>query len=592
LIESPIASTVEAGRSLLTGKPRERFFGEIPQQFIGAVQGLPEGIRVAIRAFRTELSSDMLNKIDTKHVQAIPGKAGKAIRTPLRLLMASDELSKSIVYRAEMNAQAYRMAKMQGKDIAKSMADILDNLPESVMAKARLEAQYRTFNKPLGRIGNQLMNLRNSIPSVKYIIPFMRTPTNIAKFALERTPLNFARLAVKISKGEIKGGEISDELAKPIMGSMMAAATVMLAKQGLITGGGPKESNKREMLYRTGWQPYSLKIGDKYFSYARLEPLSSVVGMAADFGDMAFDNSNDTEIKDMAGKIALSFAKNISSKTFMSGLSRVLDAVSDPQRYGESFIGNYAGSLVPSAVSSLAQATDKTLRKTNGPTDVIQSRIPGQSEKLMPKRDIWGQEIERQGSPTERFISPIAVSSVQNDSVDKELLRLKLAPGQPDESIKDVKLTPEEYDQYSKNAGIRAKEMVQAAIQSNEYQAMSDDDRKDELTKTINRARQIERIRLKPEDKDIVSYVRQFTASKPVRERGEKSNHYNERLSRHEASVKMAGDELRYFQRDPDELQSLFIEAEKKSGRNVRRLSDGKVTAFGKQVNRIKTLNQ
>jgi len=592
LIESPLAATIEAGRSLLKGKPRERFFGEIQQQILGAFQGIPEGVRVALKAWKTELPADAMTKIETKHMQAIPDKyGGKIIRIPLRALAAADEFSKSIVYRASMNEQAYRLARMKGrKDIAKAMTEILNNPPENVLAKARIEAQYRTFNKPLGKIGNNIMNLRNTVPGMRYVVPFMRTPTNIAKYALERTPLNFGRIAMKVAKGEFKGAEISDELAKPVMGSMMAAATVMLAKQGMITGGGPKESNKREMLYRTGWQPYSVKIGDKYYSYARMEPLSSIIGMAADYSELA-NETDDAELMDVAEKVMMSFTKNITSKTFVTGLSGLMDAVSDPQRYGKNWTERLAGSVVPTVVANATKSIDPIIRKIDGPVEAIMSRIPGLSANLQPKRDVWGKEIQRTGSSFERFASPVAISEAKNDPVDKELARLNFAPGQPGQSIKSVKLTPEEYDRYSERAGKRAKLVVKGLISSEEYKAVSDDEKMDLIDKAIDNARQIERIRLKPSDKDIVSYVRTFTTSKPIRGKTEKFDKYQKRMAEYNQRVQLAEEELRYFNRSPDALQSLFVDAEKKAGNSVKRFKDGKITAFGKRLRKLNSVN-
>ena len=60
----------------------------------------------------------------------------------------------------------------------------------------------------------------------------------------------------------------------------------MLAAEGMVTGGGPKDKQLRQEMMMTGWQPYSFKIGDTYYSYARIEPLGSLFGMAADAADL------------------------------------------------------------------------------------------------------------------------------------------------------------------------------------------------------------------------------------------------------------------------------------------------------------------
>ena len=51
----------------------------------------------------------------------------------------------------------------------------------------------------------------------------------------------------------------------------------ILAYNGIITGGIPKDKNLRRQKFDTGWRPYSFKLGDKYYSYERLDPFRYVL---------------------------------------------------------------------------------------------------------------------------------------------------------------------------------------------------------------------------------------------------------------------------------------------------------------------------
>ena len=73
------------------------------------------------------------------------------------------------------------------------------------------------------------------------------------------------------------------------MGTTILGLAGILSSQGMITGGGPKDYELRKVLYRKGWRPYSIKIGDKWVSYGRLEPLSVVIGTLADFIEISQD---------------------------------------------------------------------------------------------------------------------------------------------------------------------------------------------------------------------------------------------------------------------------------------------------------------
>jgi hypothetical protein len=394
--------------------------GALRAETVGAWQGMKEGIRAAVKAFDTGVPSDMLTKVEHQRYAAIPGKTGEAIRIPTRALTAADEFFKSIVYRSETNLQAYKIANsegLKGNKLAERMSEIINDPlnPQfrEVHTAARNESLYRTFNKPLGKMGQHVMSLRDEVPGMRYVIPFIRTPMNIAKFALERTPLNFGKILYDYKTGKINASELNAELAKPIVGSLLSAATVMGVLDGGITGAPPKNKKDRDLLYATGWQPYSLKIGGKYVSYNRLEPVGSVVGMSADFVNAMRDD--DSQLNEKAGNIIMSFSRNIASKTFLQGISGVLDAISDPERYGGNYMEKLSGSVVPSIVAAGARAVDPFVREVETPLEAIQARIPFASKNLPTKVGAFQMPIERPGGTLSRFLSPVSISEEKPD---------------------------------------------------------------------------------------------------------------------------------------------------------------------------------
>lgn len=498
LVESPVAASIEFIRK--GPKGREVFFGQAGKELISLAQGIPEGIRAFGHTWITEQPSDVKSKLETLRFKSIKGKKGEVIRTPGRTLLAADEFFKTILKRMSISSEAYRQAQIEKRkkglskrETIEFYAQLKNNPTEKMMEKARKEARYRTFQEELGddllsKGAKVLQYGREKIPAAKFIVPFIRTPTNIARFSLERTPLSFYEKLNKITKGEITNEKISEELAKPIAGSMLVAGAVGLALQGLITGAGPKDKKKRNALYRTGWQPYSLKIGDKYFSFARLEPLGSILGMTADFVTL---KEPDDKMQDIALKMAQSFGRNITSKTYMQGLSKAFDAVSDPERYGDRFVSQFAGSLIPNIIARGATASDKRLVEVDNLRDVYMSRFPGLRSMLYAKRDIWGREIKREGSFFTQFVSPMQYSAAKGDKIDQELVDIGAAIGTPSKKLsvtkdeikkyklkKDyVEMTPEEYDNYTKNSGRLARNRVERIMRTGEYRKASNEDK-------------------------------------------------------------------------------------------------------------------
>lgn len=475
-----------SGLGVFGGKTQERFMGESAQDAFSIIQGVKTGTKRFLDAIKTGKMSE--TKLET-HVSALPPSVQKF--TPGRALGAEDEFFKGFIENAELNRLAYRKATQEGlsgKGKADRITSLLSTPTEEMLETAASRGKYLTYQQDLGKVGSWIIRGRQTVPGLKYFIPFVRTPTNIVKFALERTPANIPRIAYKVAKGELAGGALSEDVAKVLTGSMLGLFSYLVAKEGNITGGGPKGSAERDELFRSGWLPYSIKVGDKFYSFARLEPLASILGISADFAELEKHMKEDEKIK-VASAIGTSISKNFTSKTFMQGFSNLNDAISDPGRFGEKFVQNLAGSVVPAISGGITRAIDPEIREVKGILDTIRSRIPGVSEMLPEKLNVWGYPIERPGSPVLRFISPVQVSETKGDPIDIELLNLKINLGMPSKKIKNIELEPNEYRQMVVDAGRVAKPELNKIVQTSWYKKLSDEEKEKEVRKVMGEAR-------------------------------------------------------------------------------------------------------
>jgi hypothetical protein len=524
--ERPAAATadlVATGFARMRGKERQRqrFFREVKAEAVGVVGGLKDAAVAFGKAWGTGLPTAGGIKVEGDSLEAIKvdpdsafaknhpfaatvvNKAGKVIRTPTRLLTAADEFFKTLAYRSELQVQAYRQARIEkSKDVPKRVAEILSEPPKEMVVKAQKEMEYRTFTQPLGKIGGILMRLRNSHPSGKWIVPFMKTPANILKYTFERAPVT-AQMSLysKIRKGEIDGAELSDEIAKGAIGAMVSGLAVAMAKGGMITGGGPKERSKREELYRTGWLPYAIKINDKYFSFASLEPIGSLLGLAADFSEIDINDADRDTALEIATKIGLAYGKSMFSKSFLKGPSEFLNVLMDPDAKGERFLKQFGRSFIPNVVAGSTRITDRTIREAETMREALMSRIPVLSESLNPKRNIWGQPVQRSVDGWQGLLSPMWISSERQDAIDLEMARIGVGASSPGKTVtvsgEKYSMPPEMYDEYAKAAGERARERVESYFYSSSYRRDDDDRRRDKIKREIDRARSLVRSQFK-----------------------------------------------------------------------------------------------
>ena len=91
---------------------------------------------------------------------------------------------------------------------------------------------------------------------------------------------------------------------------------------------------KQQTLESTGWSPYSVRIGGKYFSYHRLEPLGLTFGLVADAIHglsmivVPMQSGDDPEVTQSKADTAVAhIMRNASSLPFFYEMSALLQAI-------------------------------------------------------------------------------------------------------------------------------------------------------------------------------------------------------------------------------------------------------------------------
>lgn len=460
--------------------------GEAMTQWFGLTQSWKDGLRYAAKAAKTGETGFGMNKIELPQTAAITSDAfnlsngtwagravdgiGNIIRIPGRALAAQDEFFKTIGYRMELNAQALRQAAgevhagvIPADGIKARVAELLENPPENLRMSAVDQALYQTFTNSPGKLAQSLQSLKAQFPALTVILPFVRTPANILKFTFERTPL--APLMSSVRADIAAGGARQDlALARLSTGTALMMVAADMAMSGTVSGSGPKDARERQALERTGWQRNSIKVGDRWYAYNRLDPAGSLLGLAAEMVEI-LNNSEDEDTEESVGEAAVAAVASISatvmSKTYLSGLADLFEAVSDPKRYTESFVQRLVGSAVPAIVGEAARTVDPYSREVFGMLDAIKRRTPGLSDDLPLRRDLWGRPVTYQSGLGWAYdvFSPIYTKPAKAEPIDDEMLRLGKAVSMPSKKATfqgvniDLNNYPGAYSRYVELAG-------------------------------------------------------------------------------------------------------------------------------------------
>jgi hypothetical protein len=484
------AATAAIGK--LTRSDDRMLFRDVGARAVGMMEGARDGLRLARKAFVTGEPTDGVSQVEAQQYRAIPGKLGSVIRTPTRALMAEDEFFKSIAYRGELNALAARAAYRRGgtaDEFRTRFEELRDNPTDAMIDQAVKSAQYQTFQAPLKGPGVQIQMLANKGP-MKLFLPFVRTPLNLLKYATERSPL--APVLGEFRDAVRAGGMRRDQaLARVAMGSGLAALATSWALDGKLSGSGPVDPRQREALMNTGWKPFSIKVGDKWYSYQRIDPFARVLSTAADFANFG-EYMTDEERQNMAGAMSLAIARNISTMPTLDPAASAFEALSDPDRYLKRYATNLASSAaVPNVVTQINSTIDPYMRETDGLMDTIKSRVPGLSDELPARMNLWGEPVERGDALGPDILSPIWVGHEKGDPVMSEVNRLRVKLSKPDRTIGDVRLTPDQYARYVYMSGRPAKEMLGRMIGDPAWEQMPDGTRRILIREMVSRFRSI-----------------------------------------------------------------------------------------------------
>ncbi|MGE8465275.1 MAG: hypothetical protein ACN6QE_03945 [Pseudomonas putida] len=486
----------------LNGETR---IGESVYQLGGMLEGAINGARGAVDSWRT--GEDAFGNENKAEVYRNDYPGQKVWGVPLRMLQSEDQFFKYLNDGMARYAGAYRMAtnelKGQGPTaVHKRVQEIIANPPASLVEAGETAALFQTFNNRAGEITQAVNRLRHALPygTGNLVVPFLKTPANLITYAAKHSP---AGLVFRQVRADLKaGGHLQEEaLARMGIGSLLMALGVVGALNGNVSGGGPEDPEERRAWLAAGNQPYSLKINGEWQQYSRIEPMATLVGIAADV-------AHGWEKQELGlASLMKAVGRNFTSKTWLQGLSGVMQAMTDPDRYGGSWINRTAATLVQpaTALSHIGRYLDPYQRETDRDsfTDQLAYRLPGLRESLPTKRDQFGAALMEPQRQIGRA-GPIPSTVPSDDPVRQEAARLGWTPGEARDYFSvpskvqgqrgtRYQMTAEQHREFLEMTGARTHAAASQQMRRREWESMDDDTRRAVLDKITRGARKAAR---------------------------------------------------------------------------------------------------
>ncbi|HNI17534.1 MAG TPA: hypothetical protein PLS35_02420, partial [Nitrospira sp.] len=246
----------------------------------------------------------------------------------------------------------------------------------------------------------------------KFTLPFVRTPVNILKQGIEYSPLGIVNLPGAANK--------SEKIAKILMGIGTTTAAASLLGQDRITWGTPTDKKEKEDFLAAGMQPYSVKIGDKWYSYSKLHPaLAFNLALFAALHDANKRGEVDDTMLDKTLSGVAKWGGFFADQSYMKQIGDLMSAAKGDAEAGGKIIANYASQLIPARalmgwvnniIDPVQRAADTDGSLLDQQMQWIMSQIPGLSKNVPARTDSKGAPIMKSNNILNAF-SPVKVST-------------------------------------------------------------------------------------------------------------------------------------------------------------------------------------
>jgi hypothetical protein len=443
--------------------------------------GIMGSTRLEAPKYAPQFTAEAFNLDPQSASGALVNTLGYWIRTPGRLLSATDSAAKLLLYRAELAAQATREASRQSvrpEQWDAFVAKFVSDPPEGAIVEAAHKSEIYTFTNALNDpsssfqtlriLGESVQMAKSKSPMLALLAPFVRTPVNLAVFGAERTPV--LNLMSRTFQKQLRSADPlvrSEALTKLTMSGGVMGLIATLSASGLVTGSGPRDPYLKRRLEEQGVQWNAIRVGEKWVDLNRADPLGMMFGVSSDLasiiGVAEQHGIPERDIQALAGGAILAFANIFTNRTYLRGVAQTLDAVRGG-KFGEQKLDaatritvDMLGGMVPNVVAEMRRTLDPVRREMETAIDRISNRIPGLSPTLAPDTNDWGDPVlygHGLGAGIVnglyQFLSPFRMTNATTDPVSNALADNDIAYGGPSKFLMGVELTAAEHNAYKK----------------------------------------------------------------------------------------------------------------------------------------------
>jgi hypothetical protein len=473
-----------------------------PQVLAAQARGAVGGVRKAVEYLRHgDLAEDLLSKYDFNRGTNFDTPALQFYtQAVFRRLGAEDVLFREPALQGSIAEQAVLQARNAGLHGAAFLARVRDLIksPTARMTEiARSEADYATFQKdnPLASwLGRAPQKVKTG---VEVVMPFRRTPLNIADAVLDYSPFGMPKAAInyiaqrRVGDQYLRQKHFVEGLGRSITGTTLAGLGWAAAKAGFAVGLPPSSVADRNNRRARGIPNNSVLVGGKYITLDRLAPASNIFLLGVNAAEQ-FERQ-----PTLSGKFAGSgFAavRVFGEQPFIKGVKDVGAAARDPERFGGHFVEGLVASVVPSLVGAVARGMTTDQRIVEGVPQAVMARVPGLRGMLPRQVDARGRVVPAPKGLAASLLSPVTVAPQDTSAVARGLAASGYGPTLPSDAItvargRKAQVKGQQSERFKIESGQALEEQLQALVSQPGFFDLPPEEQRERMEDVARRAR-------------------------------------------------------------------------------------------------------
>ena len=501
---------------------------------VSNIKGFKKGLYESYNDFKKGLNTrDMEgNKFEIGQGKSFKDKGlGKALNKIDSILNFALDVGDRPFYEATFTNSINNQLVLNNTDIVtQDMIDIATN--EALSRTWQDNNNYTKF----------VLSTRNALNKVNVkgyglgdiLIPFAKTPANLTKAIVDYSPIGLVNTLVEgnnvrkaIGRGDLTAQQqhkFVQDLGKATAGSMIYILGYALAKAEITSGESDDDKDIANFMKNTlGTTQYSVKIGNKSFTYDWAQPVAAPFSMMANLVNKSNKEANLLEKITSTLNVPLN---NILEQSFMQSINTVLTNNSGPADGLFEAVSELPSRAIPTLMKQIVDMTDSTQRTTyekgkpiETAVNKVKAKVPGVSKQLTPVSDTLGNDIKKYGGETNpflyafhTFINPANVNSGKGGKVATEIYKIYQKTG--DKTIfprqagysqtidgNNITLTSQERYEYQKITGKYVDKVVNELLKSNTYKKLSAAEKAKILTEIAGDSNELAKEKLAKEKK-------------------------------------------------------------------------------------------